>query len=86
MASMGESSFRAWMATREMIVEQLGLAMIPLCFCASSGLISGTTNGTLSSRRKALELSTNTAPAALMCGAMRLARSFEAAPSTISMP
>src|SRR6185437_5348061 len=46
----------------EMIVEQLGLAMIPLCCLTASGLISGTTSGTPASIRNAEELSTTTAP------------------------
>ena len=46
-----------------MIVEQLGLAMIPWCCGIAAGLTSGTTNGTPRSMRKAEELSTTTAPA-----------------------
>ena len=83
---MGLSWFRALMATNETMVVQLGLAMMPLWRRASSGLISGITSGTLGSMRKALELSTNTAPALTMAGAKRLAMSFSAAPSTMSIP
>ena len=74
------------MATSDTMVVQLGFAMMPLCFLASAGLISGITSGTSGSMRKALELSTNTAPAFTMAGAKRLAMSFSAAPSTMSMP
>ncbi len=55
-------------ATTIWIVEQLGLAMIPRCFMMSCGLTSGTTSGTSGSMRKALELSTTTAPAAAAIG------------------
>ena len=50
-------------ATLINIVVQLGLAIIPLCKAAASGLTSGTTRGTWGSIRKALELSITTAPA-----------------------
>ena len=86
MYSMGDSLFMALTAVRAIIVEQLGLLIMPLCFNASSGFISGTTRGTSGSILKALELSTNTAPAALIAGAKRLAMSFSAAPSTMSAP
>src|SRR6185312_9210718 len=56
----------------EMIVEQLGLAMMPLCWCSASGLISGTTSGTSGSMRKADELSTTTVPWRTAAGAKRL--------------
>src|SRR5690606_11736519 len=46
----------------EMIVEQLGFAMMPLCCSIVWALISGTTSGTDSSMRNADELSTTTAP------------------------
>ncbi len=53
-----------------MIVEQLGLAMIPLGRTkASSGLTSGTTRGTWGSIRKALELSIMMAPYLVMVSA-----------------
>ena len=86
MVLMGESFARALMATKVTMVVQLGLEMMPLCHFTSSGLISGITRGTSGSKRNALELSTNTAPAALIAGANRLAMSFSAAPNTISMP
>jgi len=86
MVSMGLSFASALMATRVTMVVQLGLEMMPLCHFTSSGLISGMTSGTLGSRRKALELSTNTAPALTMAGAKRSAMSFSAAPSTMSRP
>src|SRR5690606_10041296 len=47
-----------------MIVEQLGLAITPLCWAAASGFTSGTTNGTRSSKRQALVLSMTVAPLA----------------------
>ena len=81
MVWIGERRFSAAMAVIVMMVEQLGFEMMPWCFCASPGLISGTTSGTLSSMRN-----TKTAPAFTMAGANRLARGFWAAPSTMSMP
>ncbi len=60
----------------EMIVEQLGLAMMPLCCRTACGLISGTTSGTSAAMRNADELSTTTAPARAAIGAKR----FEIAP------
>ena len=86
MLSMGLAWFRALTATRDTMVVQLGLEMMPRCFFTSWGLISGITRGTSSRRRKALELSTNTAPAFTMAGANLSAMSFSAAPSTMSMP
>ena len=74
------------MATSDTMVVQLGLEMMPLCHFTSSGLISGITSGTSLSRRKALELSTNTAPALTIAGANCLAISFSAAPNTRSSP
>src|SRR5262249_61262385 len=50
------------------MVEQFGLAMIPLCLATSCGLTSGTTRGTSGSIRQALELSTTTAPALAAIG------------------
>ncbi len=50
------------------MVEQFGLAMIPRCLRMSWGFTSGTTRGTSGSIRKALELSTTTAPAAAAIG------------------
>ena len=46
MLSIGLSWFRALMATSDTMVVQLGFAMMPLCFLASWGLISGMTRGT----------------------------------------
>ena len=51
------------------IVEQLGLAIIPLCFSISSGLISGIISGTWGSILNALELSITTAPRLTASGA-----------------
>src|SRR5260370_19253703 len=51
------------------MVEQLGLATIPLGMCRSaSALTSGTTSGTSGSMRHALELSTTMAPALAAIG------------------
>src|SRR5438132_3906521 len=51
------------------MVEQLGLAMIPLGIRASApAFTSGTTSGTSGSMRQALELSTTTAPARAATG------------------
>ena len=86
MLSMGEMLLSAFIAVQEMMVVQLGFEMTPLCFLTSSGFISGTTSGTSGSRRKALELSTNTAPAAFISSTKRSAMSFSAAPRTMSRP
>jgi len=51
------------------IVEQLGLAIIPLCFSISSGLISGIISGTWGSILNVLELSITTAPRLTASGA-----------------
>ena len=58
-----KASCSGFRATTIWIVEQFGLAMIPLCLRMSRGLTSGTTSGTSGSIRQALELSTTTAPA-----------------------
>src|SRR5438067_10825094 len=51
------------------MVEQLGLATIPLgIFRSASALTSGTTSGTSGSMRQALELSTTMAPARAAMG------------------
>ena len=83
---IGAMAFSALTAVTVIMVEQLGLEMMPLCQATSSGLTSGTTSGTLESRRNAEELSTNTAPAFTIAGANCLAISFSAAPSTMSTP
>ncbi len=62
---MGASSCKGCSAATIWMVEQLGFAMTPLCHSMSRGFTSGTTSGTLSSMRKALELSIITAPAAV---------------------
>src|SRR3990167_4014403 len=69
-----------------MIVEQFGFAMIPLCFAMSSGLISGMTRGTAGSIRKALELSTTTAPALTADGANSRLLSPPAEKRAMSIP
>ena len=86
MVSMGDSLLTAATAIRVMMVEQLGLAMIPLWLKASAPLTSGTTRGTSGSRRKLELLSTNTAPAFTMAGANFLAMPPPTAPRTKSMP
>ncbi len=69
-----------------MIVLQLGLAMMPTCLAMASGLTSGTTSGMPSLRRKALLLSTTTAPAATAAGAYSLEMPPPALNSAICTP
>src|SRR5215210_2156067 len=69
-----------------MIVEQLGLAMRPLCLWIWSGLTSGTTSGTPSFIRKALVLSTTTAPAWTAAGANSLLTEPPAEKNAICTP
>ena len=54
------------------MVVQLGHATMPRCPFTRWPLISGTTRGTVGSMRKALDLSTTTAPALTACGAYSL--------------
>ena len=68
--SSGLSGTTAW------IVEQLGLAIIPLFHKISSGFTSGTTNGTFSSILKALLLSITIHPLDAAIGA----KCFEVSP------
>jgi len=77
-------------AIRAMIVLQLGFAMMPplpafMPFIAS-GFTSGTTSGTPLVMRKAEELSTTVAPAALATGAKSREMSPPAEKSAISTP
>ena len=72
--------------TITMIVEQFGLAMMPLCSLMFCGLTSGTTSGTSGSMRKAEELSTTTAPACTAAGANSLLREAPAQNRAMSMP
>src|SRR5258708_36465806 len=51
------------------MAQQLGLAMMPRWSMAASGFTSGTTSGTLGSRRQAELLSITTVPAATAAGA-----------------
>jgi hypothetical protein len=68
MCLMRAASCSGFSATTIWMVEQLGLAMIPLGrTLAAAMLTSGTTSGTSGSMRHALELSMTTAPA---CAAM----------------
>ena len=70
MRLMCEIFSRGWSTTTIIMVVQLGLAMMPRGrFKASSALHSGTTKGTSSSIRKALELSIITAPYLVMVSA-----------------
>ena len=69
-----------------MIVEQLGLAMIPLCSLMSCGFTSGTTSGTPSVMRNAEELSTMIAPADTHAWAYCLLIAPPAENSAISTP
>src|SRR5208283_474294 len=68
------------------MVEQLGLAMIPLCFLISSGLTSGTTKGTSGSIRNCEVLSITTAPALAAIGAHILEISAPGEDKTMSTP
>ncbi len=80
MRCMGQSGVMA------MMVEQLGLAMMPRCARTASGLISGTTSGTAGSMRNAEELSTTTAPCCTASGAKRLEVLPPAEKSAMSTP
>ena len=73
-------------ATISWIVEQFGLAIIPLCRFTSCGLTSGTTSGTSGSMRNALELSITTAPALTAAGTRRLLISPPALKKVTSTP
>ena len=68
------------------MVEQFGFAMTPECHATSWGFTSGTTSGTSSSMRKALELSIMTAPAAVTASRMALETPAPAENSAISTP
>src|SRR5438067_12952110 len=66
---MRARSCSGFSATTIWMVEQLGLATIPLgMWRRASALTSGTTRGTSGSMRQALELSTTTAPARAAIG------------------
>src|SRR3989338_9626520 len=54
------------------MVEQFGLAIMPLCFLMSCGFTSGTTKGTFLSMRNWLVLSITTHPALAAIGAQSL--------------
>src|SRR3989339_2024847 len=68
------------------MVEQLRLAMMPVCFLMSSGFISGITRGIPSCMRKKDVLSTPTAAAFTALGANSLEIEPPADASTSSMP
>ena len=67
------------------MVEQFGFAIMPVWPVRASGLTSGTTRGTDGSIRKADELSTTTAPAAMAAAAYCLEREPPALKKAISM-
>ena len=69
MRLIGEISCSGFKPKLIIIVEQFGLAIIPLCFKISSGFTSGTTRGTSGSIRNALELSITIAPRLAASGA-----------------
>ena len=73
-------------ATTICIVEQLGFATIPLCAKMSARFTSGTTSGTVGSRRNALLLSTTSVPAFTAWGANSLLTVAPAEKSATSMP
>jgi hypothetical protein len=66
--SIPASSYSGFSATTICIVEQLGLATIPLWPSRAFGLTSETTSGTSSCIRQKLVLSTTVAPAATIFG------------------
>src|SRR5205807_8551231 len=71
----------------DLIVEQFGLATIPLGIRASaSAFTSGTTSGTSGSMRQALELSTTIAPARAAIGLYSRLTLAGVLERTISMP
>ncbi len=70
--------------TTSCIVEQFGLAIIPLCLNISFELTSGTTNGTSGSARKAELLSITTVPLPAASGANLLLISEPAENNAIS--
>src|SRR5690554_4705841 len=69
---MGLAWLRGQTGTFMMIVLQLGLAINPLCLWIWVGFTSGMTRGMPSFMRKALVLSTTTAPALTALGANSL--------------
>src|SRR5665647_3002588 len=77
---MGLSATTIWM------VEQLGVAMMPVCDARCSALTSGTTSGTPGSIRNTLDLSIAVAPAATACGTNSLLTEPPAAKKTRSTP
>ncbi len=70
----------------EMIAEQFGFAMMPLCVAIVCGLISGTTSGTVGSIRYADELSTMIVPASSAAFANFLVVALPAEKSPICTP
>ena len=87
MCLMRAASCSGLSATTIWMVEQLGLAMMPLGrFAAASMFTSGTTSGTSGSIRHALELSITTAPRAAAAGASSREAEAPALKSAISTP
>ncbi len=84
--SSGERRCRAASTGMSCIVEQFGFAIRPECVRAAWGFTSATTSGTPSSMRKAEELSTTTAPAAMACGAHSRERVAPAEKIAMSIP
>src|SRR3954452_176127 len=84
--SMPTASRIGLSATTICMVEQLGLAMMPLCAVIASGLTSDTTSGTSSCMRQYDELSTTTAPASTKRGAHSALRVPPAEKSATSKP
>ncbi|MFT3772112.1 MAG: hypothetical protein QM820_42445 [Minicystis sp.] len=74
-------------ATTIWMVEQLGLAMMPLGRCSAASMFtSGTTSGTSGSMRQALELSITTAPRAAAAGPSSREADAPALKRAMSMP
>jgi len=79
------STWRGHSAATACIVEQLGLAIIPLCLGISSGFTSGTTSGTSGSILQAELLSMTTEPESAATGAHFLEVDPPAEKSAISI-
>ena len=73
-------------ATTIWMVEQLGVAMMPVLVASASAFTSGTTSGTVGSMRKTLDLSMTVAPAATACGTNSVLTEPPAAKNTRSTP
>src|SRR3972149_121966 len=80
------ASWIGFKATTMPMVEQFGLAIMPLCAAMACGFTSGTTRGTFGSMRNGLELSITTAPDAAAAGADSRPGAAPAENSGISTP